>query len=91
MGHAVVKVDDTTAGPPLVKQLKVEADMPGEGVLAAAQHDWPEEQVALIHQARLKRLGSEISSAHRQIVRCVSLHSQDRLDVELPCKGGPIA
>jgi len=91
MGHAVMKVDDSTAGPPLIEQLKVEPGMPGEGVLAAAQHDWPEEQVALIHQARLKRLGSEIRSAHREIVRCVSLHSQNRLDVELPFKGSSIA
>ena len=65
-----MKVDDSTARPPLIEQLKVEAGMPWEGVFSAAQHDWPEEQVALIHQARLKRLGSEISSAHREIVRC---------------------
>jgi hypothetical protein len=91
MGHAVVEVDDSTGGLPLSEQLKVEASMPGEGVLAAAQYDWPEEQVALIHQARLKRLGSEISSAHREIVRCVSLHLQNRFDVELALKGGSIA
>jgi hypothetical protein len=44
-----MKVGDSAAGALLIEQLKVETRMPGEGVFAASQHDWPEEQVALVH------------------------------------------
>ena len=91
MGHAVMKVNDSTAGPALIEQLKVEAVMPGEGVFAATQHDWPEEEVALIHQTRLKRLGSEISSAHREIVSCGRLPAPNCLGTERMLEGGPTA
>jgi hypothetical protein len=91
MDHAVMKVNDSTPGPPRIDQLEVEASIPGEGVFAATQNDGPEEEVALIHQACLKRLGREISSAYREIVCCVSLHPQNRFDVELPLKGGFVA
>ena len=68
LGDAVVKVGDSAARAPLIEQLKVETLVPGEGVFAASKHNWPEEQVALVDQARPKRLGSEISSAHHEIV-----------------------
>jgi hypothetical protein len=76
---------------PAIEQLKVKAHLHGEGAFATSQHDWPKEQVALVHQARSKRLGSEVSSAYRQVVRFASLHPSNRLDIELPLKAGPIA
>ncbi len=61
---AVVKLGDSAAGASFIEQLKVETGVGGKGSLATSQHDRPEEQVALVHQTRLERLGREIGSAH---------------------------
>ena len=68
-GDAVVQVDDSAARALLIEELKIETPMPGKGGFAASQDQGPEEQVTLVHQSRRKRLGSEISSANREVVR----------------------
>ena len=62
-----MKVGDSAAGAPFVEQLEIEAPVSREGVFAASQHEGPEEQMALVHQARLERLRSEIRPAHGQV------------------------
>ena len=86
-----MKVGYSAAGTPLIEQLAVKRAATGEGACATSQHDWPEEQVAFVHQARPKRLGGEIGSAHGEIVGSASLHPPNRLDVEFPLEGGPPA
>ena len=66
LGEPVVKMDDSASSALLVDQRKVKMSVLGEGALAAPQHDWPEEEVALVHQPRSHRLCSEIGSAHRE-------------------------
>ena len=86
-GDSVVKLDDPVPGTPLTDQLKVDPLVPREGVFTASQHDRPEEQVALVHQARSKGLGCKISSAHREIVGCAILHPPNLFGIELPLEG----
>ncbi len=47
-----MKVNYAVAEAALVQQLELQADVVGEGLLAAADHDGHEEQVALVDQAR---------------------------------------
>src|SRR5918996_6187479 len=46
----VAHVDDPVAEPPLVEQLQVQPDAPGQARLAAADDDREQEQVDLVHQ-----------------------------------------
>jgi hypothetical protein len=47
-----VEVDHAVAEAVLVQELQPQADVVGEGPVAPADHDWREEQVELVDQAR---------------------------------------
>jgi hypothetical protein len=60
MNHAVAE----TA---FVQQLELQADTVGEGLLAASHHDGRDEQVVLVDQPGLDRLGGEVGTADRDV------------------------
>ena len=50
-----------------VQQLEPQADIAGLGLLAASHHHGRDDQVALVDQARLDRLGGEGGAAHSDV------------------------
>src|SRR2546423_840696 len=57
---AVVEVNGAVAEPALVQQLEVHPDIvAGQGTLAASHHDGHEEQLVLVDEPSLDRLGRE--------------------------------
>ena len=58
--YAVSKMDDAVSEPALVEEVELSADVVGQGALAAAHHDRPEEQMALVDQPQSERLASEL-------------------------------
>ena len=57
----------------------------GESMVPTAQHNRPEEQVALVYHPSLNRLGREICSAHRQIVVCTRPSGAESLQPSNSC------
>src|SRR5215208_2148411 len=81
---AVVEVDHAAAETAFVDQFELQADVVGEGPFAASHHDRRDEQVALVHQPSLERLGGELGTADDHVPSCRGFHPQDRLGVEVP-------
>ena len=61
--NPVVEVNHAVAETAFVQQLERQADVVGKGPLAAAHHDGRDEQVALVDQPGLERLGGEVGTA----------------------------
>ena len=64
MTRAVVEVDRAASEAAFVHQVEVQADVVGERPLAAPYHDGHEEQVPLVDQPGLDRVGGEVRAAH---------------------------
>src|SRR5215469_10954231 len=65
--RAVVEVHHAVAETAFVQQLKLQANVVGERLFAASHHDGCEEQVALVDQPGLYRLGGKVRTAHRDV------------------------
>src|SRR6266545_432136 len=65
--RAVVDVDDAVAETAFVQQFELHADIGGQGRLPASHHDRREEQVELVDQAGLDRLGGELRTSHGDV------------------------
>src|SRR5689334_6522412 len=74
---AVVEVNHTVAETSFVQQLELQANIAGEGRCAASHHDGREEQVALVDQAGLDRVGGEIGTAHGEVTFRTRFHPPD--------------
>jgi hypothetical protein len=60
-------VNHPVAEPAFVQQFELQADMVGERLVAASHHDGHEEQLELVDQSGLDRLGSEVGTCGCQI------------------------
>src|SRR6266540_6727923 len=80
---AVVEVNHAVAETALVQQLELQARTPGEELFAASHHDGREEQVALVDQPRLDRLGGEVGTAHGDVTSRSGFQLPDRFGVEV--------
>src|SRR5215213_8259645 len=88
---AVAQVHHAVAEPALVQQFELKPDPVGEELLAAAQHDGPDEQVVLVHQPGGDRMGAEGGTAHGEITLGGRLQVPDRFGVKVwfdPRPGG---
>src|SRR6266702_19648 len=86
---AVAQVHHAVAEPALVQQFELEPGPVGEELLAAAQHDGPDEQVVLLHQPGGDRMGAEGGTAHGEITLGCRLQVPDRFGVEVWFDPGP--
>src|SRR6266545_7211980 len=64
---AIVKMNHAVAETAFVQEFEPQADIVGEGLFAASHHDGGDEQVVLVDQPGLDRLGGEVSSAHGEV------------------------
>jgi hypothetical protein len=62
-----VEVHYPVAETTLVEQLELDADIVGEGRVAASHDDGCEEQVAFVDQPRLDRHGGEFGATHADV------------------------
>src|SRR4051812_21153074 len=67
----------------LVEQLEVRGDAGGERRVAAADNDGREEQVELVDQAGLDRLGGELWTADAEVAVRRRLYPPHRLRIEV--------
>src|SRR4051794_5903884 len=79
---AVVEVNHAVAEAALVEELELQADMVGEGLFAASHHDGREEQVALVDQPGLDRLGGEVGTAHGDVTSRCRFQLANRFRIE---------
>src|SRR5215203_1640188 len=80
---AVVEVNHAVAETAFVQQFELQADIVGEGLFAASHHYRREEQVALVDQPGLDRLGGEVRTAHADVTSGLRFHLPDRFRVEV--------
>src|SRR5829696_4612952 len=78
---AVAEIDHAVAETALVQQLQLQADIVGEGLLAASHYDGCDEQLAFVDQPGLERVAGEIRTAHRQVTLPRRLQPTDRVGV----------
>src|SRR5215218_7104323 len=79
-----MEMDHAITESALVQQLEPEADVVGQGWIAASHNDGGEKQMALVDQTELQCLGSERRTAHRDVARRGRLQMLDRFGLELP-------
>ena len=63
-------VNDALAEATFVEQLELQADICGKSRLAAAHQDRRDEQMELVDQPRLDRVGGEPGTAHGEVTVC---------------------
>src|SRR5215213_10435419 len=80
---AVVEVNHAAFETAFVQQFESQADVVGQGPLAASHHHWCDEQVALVDQPGLESLGGEFGTAHDEVSARLGLHLPDRFGVEV--------
>jgi len=82
-------VNHAVAETAFIEQFELEADIFGKGRFAASHHDGRDEQVALVDQRHLDRLGDEIGTAHGDVTsRCLHLPDLFRVEVSLDPRPG---
>jgi hypothetical protein len=62
-----VKVNHAVSETAFVKQLELQEDIVGERPFAASHHDGRDEQVVLVDQPGLDRLGGEVRTTHADV------------------------
>ena len=67
-----MEVHHAVAETAFVQQFKLQADIVGERLFAASHHDGREEQVALVDQPGLDRLGGKVGTAHADVTSAVA-------------------
>jgi hypothetical protein len=85
-----VQVFHAVREPPLVEQLEVQPNVPGQPWLAAAHHDGRHEQVDLVHQPRRERVLREAGTAHAEVA-VGGLQAADGFGVELALEPRDVA
>src|SRR5215203_3674144 len=85
----VVEVKHAIDETAFVQQFELQADIVGEGLFAASHHDGRDEQVPLVDQPGLYRLGGEVGTAHANVTSRSRLHLPDRFRVEVPLDPRP--
>src|SRR5436309_3393502 len=88
---AVVEVNHAVAETALVQQFELQADTAGKGLYAASHHDGRYEQVELVDQPGLDRLGCEVGTAHGDVGSRPRFHPADRFGVEVSLEPRPRA
>src|SRR5215217_3127767 len=78
------EVNHPVAETAFVQQFELQADMVGERLVAASDHDGHEEQLELVDQSGLDRLGGEVGTAHGDVTFGLRFHLPDRFGVEVP-------
>jgi hypothetical protein len=73
----------------LVEQLELGADVRREGRLAVAEDRGPDEELALVDEARLEGPRREHRPADNDVVRGFGLQRSDRVGVEAVFEPGP--
>src|ERR671911_884948 len=86
---AVAEVDHAVAETALVQQLELQADIVGEELLAASDHDGCDEQLAFVDQPGPERVAGEVGTADRQLTFRRRLQLTDGLRVEVSLDPGP--
>src|SRR3989440_7808084 len=81
---AVVEVHHAVAEAAFVQQFEVEANMVGEGLFAASHYDRRDDEMVLVDQLGLDRLGGELRTAHRDVAYGSDFHLPDGPGVEVP-------
>src|SRR2546425_2983848 len=77
--RTVVEVNHAIAEATFVQQLELQADLVGEGRFAASDHNGRDEEVALIDQPGLHRLGGEVGTADADVASGCRLHPAEPL------------
>src|ERR1035441_10170270 len=75
-------MNDAVSDPALVEEFELSADLVPQCALAAAHHDRPEEQMALVDQPQSERLASELGTPDRDVSFGGLLEQADRIGLE---------
>ena len=73
-----MEVHNTVAETAFVQQFEFQAEIVGEGPFASSHHDRRDEQVALVDQPGLDRLGGEVGTAHGDVTSRWRFHLPDQ-------------
>jgi hypothetical protein len=82
-------VNHAVAETAFVQQFELQADMVGERRVAASDHDGHHEQLELVDQSGLGRLGGEVGTAHGEVTFRLRFQLADRFRVEVPLDPRP--
>ena len=89
--YAVSEVNHAVSEAALVEEFEPCADVVGQCALAAAHHDRPEEQLALVDQPESERLTGELGAPDRDVSFGGLLEPADGIGVEVALDPGPRA
>src|ERR1700722_13959182 len=89
LSGGVTQVHRAVGETPFRQQFEGQVRSAGEGLLAAAHHDGADDQVALVDQAGLQRLGGQHRAADRDVPVRARFQLPDRRGVEVPLDPGP--
>jgi hypothetical protein len=82
---------DAVSEPALVEEFELRVDVAWQCALAAAHHDRPEEQMALVNEPQSKRLTSQRGTPDRDVSRGGLLEPADRIGGEIALDPSPRA
>src|SRR5439155_15221982 len=80
--QSVAEVNRAVAETAFVEELELQTDIVRKGLLAASHHDGRDEQLELVDQAGLDRLGREVGTSDADVTLCRRLKLPNRLRVE---------
>src|SRR5215218_741253 len=80
---AVVEVNHAALETAFVQQFELQADVAGEMPFTATNHDGRDEQVTLVYQPGLERLGRQVGTTHADVALRLRFHPTDRFGVEV--------
>jgi len=78
-----VEVNHAVAEASFGQQIESEQNVVRQGLFAASHQDGPDNQVVLVHQPGLDRMGGEAGSSHRDVASCQHFCAPDRFRVEV--------
>src|SRR5207248_3765196 len=81
--QTIVEVNRAAAETAFLQQLELLMEIAGKRPFAASHHDGRQEQVALVDQPGLDRLGGEVRTAHADVTSRRRFHAPDSLGVEV--------
>src|SRR5687767_2681 len=88
---AVVEVNHAALETAFVQQFELQADVCGEVPFTTSNYDGRDEQVALVYQPGLERLGGEVGTAHADVTFRLRFHPTNRFGIEVPLDPRPDA
>src|SRR3712207_2172696 len=81
---AVVEINHAVAETAFVEQFELQADIVGQGLLAASHHDGRDEQVPLVDQPGLDCLSGKVGTANVDVTFRSRFYLPNRFRVEVP-------